>query len=77
MSFQPKFFNFQMALDSIDVYQNHWPQKNPPKNSMHNPSFEICMQFFIFHDKYHFVTNIFYMLKFTNVCKSFFLNWLS
>ncbi len=30
------------------------------------------MQFFIPCDKYYFVTNIFHMLKFTNVCWSFF-----
>jgi hypothetical protein len=38
MNFQPKILNFQIAQDSIDVYQYHWPQKNSPKNSTHNPS---------------------------------------
>jgi len=32
-----------MAQDLINVYQYHWPQKVSPKNSIHNPSFEVCM----------------------------------
>jgi hypothetical protein len=60
-----------MALDSIDVYQYHWPQNIPQKNSTHNLSSEVCMQFFILHDKYYFVTNILHMLNFNNVCWSF------
>ncbi len=66
--FSTKKVNFQMAWNSIDVYQYHWPQKNSWKNSTHNLSFELCMQFFILYDKYYFVTNILHMLKFTNVC---------
>jgi hypothetical protein len=73
MNFQPKILNFQMAIDLIDVYQYHQPQNISPKNSAHNFSFEVCMQFFIFYDEYYFITNIFHMLKFTNVCWSFFL----
>jgi hypothetical protein len=47
-----------MAQDPIDVYQYHWPQKVSPKNSTHNPSFEVCKQFLhipwwiLFHHKY-------------------------
>jgi hypothetical protein len=72
MNFQPKNLNFQMAIDSIYVYQYHWSQKISPKNSTHNFSFEVCMQFFILYDEYYFITNIFHMLKFTNVCWNFF-----
>ncbi len=57
-----------MAQNSIDVYQYHWTQKVSQKNSTHNPSFEICMQFFILHDEYYFIAKIFQTLKFTNVC---------
>jgi hypothetical protein len=39
MNFQPKFFNFQMAIDLIDVYQYHWAQNISPKNSTHNFNF--------------------------------------
>jgi len=63
-----------MALDSIDVYQYHWPQKNSRINSTHNLSFEVCMQFFILHDEYYFVTNILHMLKFTNFCWIFLID---
>jgi hypothetical protein len=31
------------------------------------------MRFFIFHDEYYFITNIFHTLKFTDVCCSVFL----
>jgi hypothetical protein len=65
MNLQPKILNFQMALDSIDVLTT--------KNLTHNPSFEVCMQFFKLHDDYYFITNILHMLKFTNVCWSFLL----
>jgi hypothetical protein len=61
-----------MTLDLIDVYQCHWPQKNSPKISTHNLSFEVCMQFFILYDEYCFITNILHMLKFTNVYWSLF-----
>jgi len=40
MNLQPKILNFQMALDSIDVLTT--------KHFTHNPSFEVCMQFFNF-----------------------------
>jgi hypothetical protein len=34
-----------MVLDLIHVYQYHTPQKKSPKNSIHNLSFEVYMQF--------------------------------
>jgi hypothetical protein len=71
MNFQPKIINFYMALHLIYLYQYHWPKKISPKKSTCNPNFEVCMQFFIFHDEYYFVTNILHMLKFINVCWSF------
>ncbi len=42
--------------------------KNSPNNSIHNPSFEVYIQNFKLYDKYYFVTNIFHMFKFFNVC---------
>jgi hypothetical protein len=46
MDFQPKVWNFQMALYSIDVYQYHSPQKHSPTNSTHNPSFQVYIYIF-------------------------------
>jgi hypothetical protein len=41
MDFQPKFFNVQMILDLVDVYQYHSSQTNSLQNSTHNLSFEV------------------------------------
>jgi hypothetical protein len=46
MKFHPKIFNFEIVLDLIDIYQYHKPLKIWPKNSIHNPSFDVYMQFF-------------------------------
>jgi hypothetical protein len=49
-------------------------KKKSPKSSTDNPNFEIYIQFFIARDEYYFVTNVFHMLKFTNVYWSFLKN---
>jgi hypothetical protein len=35
-----------MVLHLIHVYQYHTPKKNSAKNSTHNVSFEVYMQYF-------------------------------
>jgi len=42
-------------------------KKKTPKNSIHNPSFEIYIQNFKLYDKYYFVTNILHTFKIFNV----------
>jgi hypothetical protein len=57
-----------MVLDLIQVYQYHTPLKNSPKNSIHNPSFEVYMQFFqtlwhvLFCHKYTPYIHVFHVL---------------
>jgi hypothetical protein len=46
MKFHLETLNIKMVLDLIHVYQYHTPLKNSPKNSTHNLSFEVNMQFF-------------------------------
>jgi hypothetical protein len=76
MKFHPKFFYFKIVLDFIDVYQYHTPKTISPKNSTHNPSFEVYIQIFKLCDGYYFVTNIFHTFKFFNVCWILINNWL-
>jgi hypothetical protein len=56
-------------LTNINVIDH---KKKSQKHSTHKPSFAVCMQFFILHDEYYFITNMLHMLKFTNVCWSFY-----
>jgi len=66
-----------MVLDLIHIYQYHKPlKKNSPKNSIHNLSFEVYVQFYKLYDKYYFVTNIFHTFKFFIVYWIFKNNWL-
>jgi hypothetical protein len=57
-----------MVLDLIHVYQYHTPKKNSAKNSTHNVSFEVYMQYFqipwhvLFCHKYIPYTQVFHCL---------------
>jgi len=57
----------------INIIQH---KKNTPKNSIHNPSFEIYIQNFKLCDKYYFVTNILHTFKIFNFYWIFQNNWL-
>jgi len=76
MEFHPKIFklkNFLIWFMYINIIHH---KKNSPKNSIHNFSFEICIQIFQIYDGYYFVMNILHTFKFFNVCWIFQNNWL-
>ncbi len=72
MDFQPKFVNFQIVLNLVDIHQYHSTPKKSLQNSTHNFNSEIYLQFFILGNVYFFDTNILHMFKFVNVYWSFF-----
>jgi hypothetical protein len=51
-------------------------KKKSPKNSIHNPSFELYIQIFKLYDEYYFLTNIFHTFKIFNVYWVFQNDWL-
>jgi hypothetical protein len=57
-----KFLILKNILYLINVYQYHTPLKISPKNSIHNPSFEIYIQ--IFKIYIIFSQNILYIQNF-------------
>jgi hypothetical protein len=71
-----KNYKLLNVLNLPYVHQYHSPPKNSLRNSTHNLSFEIYLQFFILCDMYFFDTNIFHTFKFVDVCWNFFLNKL-